>query len=121
MKIQTLFDLLRASQNLLLAFEGVESPAQLVSRLEKLRRGDAESLLEDVEDLRDAVDTGLSDTIEMSGYQADDNDLPESPTDLDGALDAFPELDGLESDLSQDATGNGPPAAQDVNKEKPAQ
>jgi len=121
MKIQTLFDLLRASQNLLLAFEGVESPAQLVSRFEKLKRGDVESLLEDVDDLRDSVDAGLSDTIEMNGYQADGNDLPETPSEIDNALDAFPELDGLESDLSQDAPGNDPPAPQDVKKENPAQ
>jgi hypothetical protein len=115
MKIQILFDIIRSSQDLLSAFEGVESPAQLVSRLEKLKRSDVEGLLADVENLRDSVDECLSDTIETGGSLA--GDLSDASEELDGALSAFPELEEPDEGSSQDATGNNPPVTQDVKKE----
>ena len=114
MKIQTLFDLLRTSQDLLLAFDGVMTVPQLVSRLEKLKRSDVDGLLEDVESLRDAVDTGLTDTIEMSGYQVSGDD---NPDDLQDALNALSDLDLPEGESGEKKPENQPPVAQDVNKE----
>ena len=117
MKIQALFDILRASQDLLFNFEGVETAPQLISRLEKLKRPSPDELLADVENLRDAVDELLSDTLEMSGSLASTDEMPDP---LDGALDAFPELDGLEDETQQDAPGNKPTVVQDDKQEKPA-
>ena len=117
MKIQSLFDLLRASQDLLFNFEGVETAPQLVSRLEKLKRPAPDELLADVENLRDAVDELLSDTLEMSGSLTSSDEEPDS---LDGALDAFPELDGLEDEPQQDAPGNELAVVQADKQEKPA-
>ena len=117
MKIQTLFDLLRASQDLLLAFEGVVTKPQLVSRLEALKRADLDDLLADVENLRDAVDAGLNDTIEMNGYVADGDDTPDG---LDEALKAFPELDHPQSNPPTNETDNDNPVTQDVKEETPA-
>ena len=117
MKIETLFNLLQASQNLLLAFEGVEKPAQLVSRLENLKRADVEGLLEDVDALRDALDVGLTDSIEMSGYVPGADDTTDGV--LDSALNTFPELDGLEDEPQQDAPGNNSDDTQASKKENP--
>jgi len=127
MKIQTLFDLLRASQDLLSAFDGVENLPQLVSRLEKLKRRDPsgllpapEELLADLESLRAAVDDGLTDTIETGGTLSDNEELPDGSDSLDGALSAFTELDDPESGGGQDAPGDDAPVAHNVNKETPA-
>lgn len=116
MKVQSLFDLLRASQDLLQAFDGVDSAPQLVSRLQDLKRTNLEDLLADIENLRDAVDSGLSDTLELSGFQADGD---ESQDGLQEALDAFSNLDGPESETSSEEVETPYPATQGSKEEKP--
>ena len=115
MKIQILFEMIRSSLDVLSAFEGVESPAQLISRLEKLKRIDVEGLLADIDNLRDAVDECLSSTIETGGALT--GDMAGDSEELEGALDAFPELQDPDEVSSQDATSNDTPVTQDVKKE----
>lgn len=67
MKMQTLFDLLEASQDFLAIFEDVSNVAQLVSRLERLKRLDVEGVLEDLDALRVATSNALEDNIELGG------------------------------------------------------
>jgi len=89
MKIQELFDLLAASQDFLTIFDGVESPSQLVSRLERLKREDVEGILQDLNALRLATENALAANLELGGSLGDDDD---DPTDLEDALGEFPEF-----------------------------
>lgn len=97
MKIQELFDLLGSSQDFLSYFEGVQSPAQVTSRLEHLKRQDPEFFLEDLHALRVSTHAALSANIELGGSLSSDDDVPD---DLQNALDEFPDV---ETDLAADS------------------
>jgi len=89
MKIQTLFDLLGAAQDLLSHFDKVTTPEQLVSRIAILRRQDPEEMLYDILALRAAVDSALGAHIELGGALTDDNEAPDAGDDMDELLANF--------------------------------
>ena len=90
MKIQELFDLLGTAQDLLSYFEGVQTPTQVVSRLEHLKHKDPEYFLEDLGALRIAIHSALSANLEMGGSLSSDDDVPD---DLETTLDEFPDVE----------------------------
>ena len=99
MKIQELFDLLTASQDFLGIFEGVESPSQLVSRFERLKRENVDGILQDLNTLRIATVSALEANLELGGTLGDTDD--DEPSDLEAALSGFPEF------ASEDDEENG--------------
>ena len=115
MKIQTIFDLLGASQDLLSFFDGVETPSQVVSRLETLKRGDVVGMLDDLNSLRMSVTATFSDTIELGGSLSSEE---EGSDDIESALSDFPDLDLSESPPTKDAEGKAQPAGQVESAEK---
>ena len=96
MKIQELFDLLGAAQDFLTIFEDVESPSQLVSRFERLKREDVEGILQDLNALRFATVAALEANLELGGSLGDTDD--DDPTNLEEALGDFPEFASDDSD-----------------------
>ena len=103
MKIQELFDLLAASQDFLGIFEGVESPSQLVSRFERLKREDADGILQDLNALRIATVSALEANLELGGSLGNTDE--DEPSDLEAALSGFPEF---ASEDDERETGNPP-------------
>ena len=82
MKIASLFDLITDASDVLDFFERVDTPEQLVSRLERLKRQGAEELLNCVDGLRSSIAAILQDTLEMSATV----DEPDDDLDLDEEL-----------------------------------
>ena len=66
MKVSSVFNLMTDSSDVLDFFEGVETTDQLVSRLDRLKRQGADSLLDCLYALRSSNATLLDDTLEMS-------------------------------------------------------
>jgi hypothetical protein len=81
MKIQSLFDLITDARDVTDFFAKVESPEQMVSRLERIKRGEAEDFLATVEALQISLAGMLEDTLEMSSSGLDNVD---SDSDFDG-------------------------------------
>lgn len=106
MKVFSLFNLIRDASDLLDFFDNVESPEQLVSRLERLKRQDSRNLLACIDGLRASVDDALEDTLEMS---AADTDVPENDGD-DGDLTNDSSLD-LDKIIDEDEKQSSAPAA----------
>jgi hypothetical protein len=90
MKIQELFDLLGAAQDHLSYFDGVQTPTQVISRLEHLKHQDPEYFMEDLNALRIATQAALSANLELGGSLSTDDDLPD---DLQTTLDEFPDVE----------------------------
>lgn len=88
MKIQDLFDLLRSVDDFLSYFENVNTPQQLVSRLEQLKRQDPEGLFDCLEDLRMAEAAALEANLELGGALVSE---PDESDDLLSNLAAFSE------------------------------
>jgi hypothetical protein len=83
MKVSSVFTLITDTTDLLDFFEGVETTDQLVSRLDRLKRQGADSLLDCIYAAKSSVTTLLDDTLEMSpslGEPEEDN-LGESISD----------------------------------------
>ncbi len=82
MKFRSPFDLATDTSDVLDFFDGVETPEQMISRLERLKKNDTEDFLLCIEALRGTLTALLEDTIEMtpSGPESetgadDDDDL----------------------------------------------
>jgi hypothetical protein len=90
MLIHQLFDLLGSSQDLLIYFEGVTSPAQLVSRLELLKHQDPSELFEDIEALRISTTIALKANIEIGGTLDTGDEREDEVDDLLKGLEGFP-------------------------------
>ena len=90
MQIQQLFDQLESSQDVLSHFEGVTTPAQLVSRLELLKRQDPVMLFEDLESLRMSTASALAANIELGSTLGNDEETDDAD-DLLRSLEAFPD------------------------------
>jgi hypothetical protein len=93
MKVSSVFNLMTDSSDVLDFFEGVESTDQLVSRLDRLKRQGADSLLDCLYALRSSNATLLDDTLEMSpslGEPEEEDNLGESISDeeLENLTDA---------------------------------
>lgn len=74
MKVSSLFNLITDSSDILDFFERVESPEQLVSRLERLKRQGAEELFACLIGLRATVQATLDDTFEMNAALGEPED-----------------------------------------------
>jgi hypothetical protein len=96
MKVKSLFDLLQTSSELLTYFDGVTTPEQLVSRLERLKKAEPDelaSLITDLDSLRQSVSASFNDTLEMG---RDSSEI----TEEDGDDDEFFDLeDPSEADI----------------------
>jgi hypothetical protein len=94
MKISSLFDLLTDASNVLDFFEQVETPEQLVSRLEHLKRRGCKDLLACLDGLRGSVADVLDDSLEVSalGQPGPDTETEISDEELAAlANDSLPE------------------------------
>lgn len=96
MKIKYLVNLTTDATDLLAFFEGVETPEQLVSRLERLKRGNSESgtplredLLACIVGARASVKDVWEDTIEPSGSLDEDEDKDDEDNSIDSFLAQF--------------------------------
>lgn len=85
MKVGNLLDLMNDSADLLDMFDGVETKDQLVSRLEVLKRRDADDLMACVDGLRHSVLTMREDVLEI-GTALDSPEDDGEDTDLDALL-----------------------------------
>jgi hypothetical protein len=112
MKVSSLFNLIRDASDLLDFFENVESPEQLISRLERLKRQDSRNLLACVDGLRASVDDALEDTLEMSAADTDATVL-EDDNDSDLTDDSTLDLNRL---IGEDEKQNSAPAAPPENE-----
>lgn len=86
MKLASIFDLITASNDLLEYFEQVESPEQLISRLERLKRTDPEDMANCILDLRMSIQACLDDTLEVSASMPTSDDTDASVGDIDEQL-----------------------------------
>lgn len=88
MMIKYLLDLSADASDLLDFFEDVTTPEQLVSRLERLKRGAAEEMFACIEGLRASVENFLQDTVEPSGAldAEPDDEATESGDDLNDLI-----------------------------------
>lgn len=100
MRISSLFDIITDANDLLDLFEGVESPEQLVSRLDRLKRQGKEEMFACLQGLRGSITSALNDTLEMNAS------LDEPEVD-----DTDDNLDNLEATLADLEAGNEIPAA----------
>ena len=91
MKISSLFDIITDSQDVLDFFERVESPEQLISRLDRLKRQGSEELFACLEGLRGSVAAALQDTLEMNASLGDPDTNSDDDLDLDADLDGLTE------------------------------
>jgi hypothetical protein len=110
MKISSLFDLITDANDVLDFFERVESPEQLVSRLERLKRQGATEMFACLEGLRGSVTSALNDTLEMNAS------LDEPETDEIGDLNLDAELEDLSVENVNPASSV---AAEDAKKDVP--
>jgi hypothetical protein len=102
MKVSSLFNLMNDASDFLDFFDGVDTPEQMVSRLERLKRQGADDLLACIESLRSAVTNTLDDTLELSPSLEDPEDQEDDTelySDLAGLADEEnPNLAGDDSD-----------------------
>jgi hypothetical protein len=108
MKISSLFDMVTDANDVLDFFDRVDSPEQLVSRLERLKRQGTTELFACLEGLRSSVTAALNDTLEMSASL----DEPELDDDSDLSIDK--ELANLESENVNPASST---TAEDAKKD----
>ena len=106
MKIRTLFNLLSDAQEVAGLFSKVETPEQMVSTLERLKKQGATEFLEAIDALRLSAEATLEDVFEMGGTREEEDDF-ESSTDGEGNEndDLLSEL-GVE-DENSDTTPEG--------------
>jgi len=83
MKTRSLFDLLTDARDVVDFFERVETSEQMVSRLERIKRGEADDFLTCVEALRVSIEAALEDTLELSAGLESEEDGLEDLSDLD--------------------------------------
>lgn len=94
MKISSLFELIRSSNEVAEYFDGVDSPEQMVSRLERLKKAAPTELMEDVRALRNSVSMLLDDTLEM-GRSVNDEDENEDEDEEDDLTMSDSEIQSL--------------------------
>lgn len=89
MKMSSVFNVITDGKDVLAYFEGVEDKDQLVSRLERLKRADAEEILACIDGLRMSISELLNDTLEMNASSpfSEDDDDDDSGLDLEGLED----------------------------------
>ena len=75
MKMRTLFNLIEDADEITNLFSKVETPEQMVSILERLKKQGASEFLESIQSLRLSLQATMEDTLEIGGtIGADDDD-----------------------------------------------
>jgi|SRR5579863_1310167 hypothetical protein len=82
MKLRTLFNLIEDADEISTLFSKVETPEQMVSLLERLKKQGAAELLQSVQSLRLSVQAAMEDTLELGGSIGADEDGNFSPDGL---------------------------------------
>lgn len=107
MQIKRLFNLLQDVQDILSIFEHVAGTAQMVSCLERMRRGTApEEFYNTIQSLRVSLTEAFNDQIELGGELSDDGPSEAADNIADSLLEegnweAENKDDGLDSDNQQ--------------------
>jgi len=85
MKFRNLFNLIEDTQEICAVFESVETPEQMVSILERLKKQAPQHLLELVNSLRMSTEAVLADSLEPTGTlgEGDGPDAFEGDDDVD--------------------------------------
>jgi hypothetical protein len=117
MQIGHLIDLTNDASDLLDFFDGVETQEQLVSRLERLKRGPIEELLACITGLRASNQQFRDDTVEPSGSidgdEPEENELEELMLELESTDRPHTptEMPPSSPDENPSATTAGPPSS----------
>lgn len=85
MKFRSLFDLVGDAQDVVEFFKDVETIEQMVSKLERIKKREADDFLVCIQSLKISVDSAMEDTLEMGSNvdtEGEDSDLSEE--DLTG-------------------------------------
>lgn len=83
MKMRALFNLVEDAQGISDLFARVESPEQMVSTLERVKKQHAPEFLELIESLRFSLEAVFSDTLELGGT-IDEGDFDGEPNEGEG-------------------------------------
>lgn len=67
MKMRSLFSLIQDAQDVAYIFDKVETPEQMVSLLERIKKQEAPAFLENVQALRLSLEAVLNDMLEVGG------------------------------------------------------
>ena len=113
MKIANLYNVLTDASNLLDLFELVETPDQLVSRLERLKRRDTKNMMDCIDGLRGSVADTLDDNLEMMELSAPLGTTESGPEDDD--LDGLTDADLASLNGENDENSSEPPEAEKQN------
>jgi hypothetical protein len=107
MKVRSLFDLVIDARDVVEFFDRVETVDQMVSKLERIKRNDAEDFLACIDALRTSISDTLDDTLEMSADLSEGEENEEIPelSELEGGSDEEAESD-LEMNESNDNSGD---------------
>lgn len=87
MKMRTLFNLLEDADDIASLFAKVETPEQMVSLLERLKKQGATEFLESVQSLRLSLQAAMEDTLEIGGAIGGDDDDNFTGDGIDGDED----------------------------------
>lgn len=109
MKVGNLHDLMSDAADVLDLFDGVATPEQMTSRLERLKKRPAD-VLEDVDSLRASLTTLRDDVLEMSASFDDEDENEGEGVDDD-------ELDDL---LDEDPPESSEETSKDENPQPPS-
>ena len=122
MKISSLYNVITDASDVLDYFEGVDSPEQLVSRLERLKRSDTREMMACIDGLRGSISEILDESLEVSTLLGE----LEGKDDVDSELNDS-ELDSLTSEetppipaATPEPTTAAEPAAPTAEKQNPA-
>jgi hypothetical protein len=74
MKMRTLFNLIEDADEIAGLFAKVETPEQMVSLLERLKKQGATEFLDSVQSLRLSLQAAMEDTLEIGGSIGSDDD-----------------------------------------------
>ena len=122
MKIANLYNVLTDASNLLDFFERVETPEQLVSRLERLRRQDSKNMMDCIDGLRGSVADTLDDNLELMELSAPLGSTDSNPDDdgIDGLSDAdIASLEGEGFEPQKGENSSEPPQSEKQNSATP--
>jgi len=82
MRMRTLFNLLEDADEIVVLFSRVETPEQMVSLLERLKKQGAPELLETIQSLRLSLQAIMEETLEIGGSLSDGTEEDNFTDDL---------------------------------------
>jgi hypothetical protein len=87
MKMRTLFNLLEDADEISSLFAKVDTPEQMVSLLERLKKQGTTEFLESIQSIRLSLQAAMEDTLEMGGTVGADDDDNFTSDGVDGDED----------------------------------